>query len=35
MASNNEIVNGFDIEQDDSLKIRLQKFDSVKGCLVL
>lgn len=35
MANNNEIVNGFDIEKDDSLKIRLQKIDSVKGCLVL
>lgn len=35
MASNNEIVDGFDIEKDDSLKIRLQKIDSVKGCMVL
>jgi len=35
MASNDEIVSGFDIETDDSLKIRLQKVDSVKGCLVL
>jgi anti-anti-sigma factor len=35
MSSNNEIVPGFDIEKDDSLKIRLQKIDSVKGCLVL
>lgn len=35
MANNNEIINGFDVEKDDSLKIRLQKLDSVKGCLVL
>ena len=35
MANNNEIVDGFDIEKDDSLKIRLQKIDSVKGCMVL
>lgn len=35
MANNNDIVNGFDLEKDDSLKIRLQKIDSVKGCLVL
>ena len=35
MSGNNEIVAGFDIEKDDSLKIRLQKIDSVKGCLVL
>ena len=35
MATNNDIVNGFDIEKDDSLKIRLQKIDSVQGCLVL
>ncbi len=32
---NNDIVPGFDIEKDDSLKIRLQKIDSVKGCIVL
>lgn len=35
MADNNTIVPGFDIEKDDSLKIRLQKIDNVKGCLVL
>jgi len=35
MSGNNEIVPGFDMEKDDSLKIRLQKIDSVKGCLVL
>lgn len=35
MTNNNEIIPGFDIEKDDSLKIRLQKIDSVKGCLVL
>ena len=33
--SNNDIVSGFDDEKDDSLKIRLQKVDSVDGCLVL
>lgn len=32
---NNDIVPGFDDEKDDSLKIRLQKIDEVKGCLVL
>jgi len=33
--SNNEIVPGFDDEKDDSLKIRLQKFDGVDNCLAL
>ncbi|MFP4363610.1 MAG: STAS domain-containing protein [Spirochaetia bacterium] len=33
--NNNDIVPGFDDEKDDSLKIRLQKVDSVEGCLVL
>jgi anti-anti-sigma factor len=33
--SNNEIVPGFDEEKDESLKIKLQKIDSVEGCLVL
>lgn len=33
--SNNDIVAGFDEEKDESLKIRLQKVDSVDGCLVL
>ena len=33
--SNNDIVPGFDDEKDDSLKIRLQKVDTVDGCLVL
>ncbi len=33
--SNNEIVPGFDDEKDDSLKIRLQKFDNVDNCLAL
>ena len=33
--SNNDIVAGFDDEKDDSLKIRLQKVDSIDGCLVL
>ncbi len=35
MNSNNDIIADFDIEKDDSLKIHLQKIDSVKGCLVL
>ena len=35
MANNNDIVPGFDIEKDDSLRIRLQKIDTTKGCLVL
>ena len=33
--NNNEIVPGFDDEKDDSLKIRLQKFDGVDNCLAL
>ena len=33
--SNNDIVPGFDEEKDDSLKIRLQKVDTVEGCLIL
>ena len=33
--SNNEIVSGFDDEKDDSLKIKLQKFDNVDSCLAL
>ncbi|TVQ99530.1 MAG: anti-sigma factor antagonist [Spirochaetaceae bacterium] len=33
--SNNEIVSGFDEEKDESLKIRLQKVDSVESCLIL
>ncbi len=32
---NNKIVPGFDDEKDDSLKIRLQKFDGVDNCLAL
>jgi len=32
---NNKIVGGFDIKKDDSLKIRLQQIETVKGCLVL
>jgi len=35
MANNNEVVSGFDVETDDSLKIRLQKVSSIKDCLVL
>lgn len=33
--TNNEIVNGFDDEKDESLKITLQKAEKVEGCLVL
>jgi anti-anti-sigma factor len=33
--NNNDIVPGFDIEKDDSLKIRLQKVESSPGCLVI
>jgi anti-anti-sigma factor len=33
--TNNDIINGFDDEKDDSLKIKLQKVDEVEGCLVL
>jgi len=33
--NNNDIVQGFDDEKDDSLKIRLQRIDTVEGCLVL
>ena len=33
--NNNEIVAGFDDEKDDSLKIRLQSFESVDNCLAL
>jgi anti-anti-sigma factor len=32
---NNDIVNGFDDEKDDSLKIKLQKVNEVEGCLLL
>jgi anti-anti-sigma factor len=32
---NNDIVNGFDDERDDSLKIKLEQVDAVEGCLVL
>ena len=32
---NNDIVNGFDDEKDESLKIKLQKVSEVEGCLVL
>ena len=31
---NNDMIPGFDDEKDDSLKIRLQKIDSVDKCLV-
>lgn len=33
--TNNDIVPGFDVEKDESLKIRLQKIDAVKGCVAL
>jgi anti-sigma B factor antagonist len=33
--NNNDIVPGFDDEKDDSLKIRLQKVDSVQGTLII
>ena len=32
---NNDIVNGFDDEKDESLKIKLQRVSEVDGCLVL
>jgi anti-anti-sigma factor len=32
---NNDIVNGFDDEKDDSLKIKLQQVNEVEGCVVL
>jgi len=35
MVNNNDIVPGFDVEKDDSLKIRLQLIDNIKGCVVL
>jgi len=35
VMTNNEIVNGFDDEKDESLKIKLQKVTEVEGCLVL
>ena len=33
--TNNEIVNGFDSEKDDNLKIDLKKIDGVEGGLTL
>lgn len=33
--TNNDIVPGFDDEEDESLRIRLQKVGEVPGCLVL
>ena len=35
VMTNNDIVNGFDEEKDESLKIKLQKVNEVEGCLVL
>ena len=32
---NNDIVNGFDDEKDESLKIKLQKVTEAEGCLIL
>jgi len=32
---NNDIVDGFDDEKDESLKIKIQKIDEIEGCLVL
>jgi anti-sigma B factor antagonist len=32
---NNDIIPGFDDEKDDSLKIRLQRFEEVQNCLAL
>jgi len=32
---NNDIVNGFDEEKDESLKIKLQKVNEAEGCLIL
>jgi len=32
---NNDIVNGFDDEKDESLKIKLQKVNETEGCIVL
>ena len=33
--SNNAIVDGFDDERDESLKIKLQEISEIEGCLVL
>jgi len=33
--TNNSIVDGFDDEKDESLKIKIQKINEVEGCLVL
>jgi anti-anti-sigma factor len=32
---NNDIVNGFDDEKDDTLKIKIEKANGVENCLVL
>src|SRR5512136_2378567 len=32
---NNDIVQGFDDEKEDSIKVRLQKIEDTQGCLVL
>jgi anti-anti-sigma factor len=32
---NNDIVNGFDDEKDESLKIKLQKVNETEGCIIL
>ena len=35
MSINNNLVPGFNDEQDESLKINLEKIDSVDNCLIL
>ena len=35
MIINNDLIPGFNDEKDDSLKITLEKIDSVENCIVL
>jgi anti-anti-sigma factor len=35
VMTNNDVVPGFDDEQDESLKIKLQQAEEVDGCLIL
>jgi anti-anti-sigma factor len=35
VMTNNDIVPGFDDEQDESLKIKLQQAEEIDGCLIL
>lgn len=35
MSQNNSIVPGFDEDKDDSLRIRLEKVETVDGCVVM